>query len=55
MSEKIKEEKVKELKLSEKELQEVLTYLGDIPKKYADPLYNSLVEQFQEQNQEETT
>ncbi|MGB3512163.1 MAG: hypothetical protein WBA93_23580 [Microcoleaceae cyanobacterium] len=55
MPEKIDNEKVKELRLSEKELQEVLTYLGDIPKKYADPLYNSLVKQFQEQNKEETT
>lgn len=55
MAEKIKKEKVKELVLSEKELNEVLVYLNDIPKKYADPLYNSLVKQFQEQNQEENS
>jgi hypothetical protein len=44
---------MKKLTLEEKELKEVLDYLGEIPKKYADPIYNSLVKQFQEQNPEE--
>lgn len=44
---------MKTLTLNEKELKDCLDYLGEIPKKYADPLYNSLVKQFQEQNPEE--
>ena len=44
---------MKQLVLSEQELKECLDYLGEIPKKYADPLHNSLVKQFQEQNPEE--
>ena len=44
---------MKQLVLTEAELKECLNYLGDIPKKYADPLYNSLVKQFTDQNPEE--
>ncbi len=44
---------MKTLTLTEQELKECLDYLGEIPKKYADPLHNSLVKQFNEQNKEE--
>jgi len=44
---------MKTLTLTEAELTECLNYLGEIPKKYADPLHNSLVKQFNEQNPEE--
>jgi len=44
---------MKQLVLTETELKECLDYLGEIPKKYADPLYNSLAQKFQEQNPEE--
>ena len=43
----------KKLTLTEAELKECLNYLNDIPKRYADPLYNSLVKQFNEQNKED--
>lgn len=41
------------LTLNEVEFKEVLSYLNDIPKKYADPLYNSFMSLYNEQNKEE--